>query len=54
LEGDPAKNIGTFSTTYMEEEAVQLILSNVAKNIVESMLHPETIDIIVGKFSKKR
>ncbi|KAI8881555.1 glutamate decarboxylase [Backusella circina FSU 941] len=45
-EGDPAKNIGTFSTTFMEEEAIQLILSNAAKNIVESMLHPETIDII--------
>ena len=45
LEGDPARNLATFVTTWMEPEARQVISSNLHRNFIDHAEYPRTAEI---------
>src|SRR6478752_2589685 len=45
LEGDPARNLATFVTTWMEPEAQQLIAMNLHRNFIDHAEYPRTAEI---------
>lgn len=45
LEGDPARNLATFVTTWMEPEAVSVISSNLHRNSIDHAEYPRTAEI---------
>ena len=45
LDGDPAKNLATFVTTFMEEEAVEVIAENLHRNFIDHAEYPRTAEI---------
>ena len=45
LEGDPARNLATFVTTWMEPEAQQLIAANLHRNFIDHAEYPRTAEI---------
>src|SRR4051794_26844636 len=42
LEGDPARNLATFVTTWMEPEAQRIISSNLHRNFIDHAEYPRT------------
>ena len=42
LDGDPAKNLATFVTTFMEPEAVAVIAANLHRNFIDHAEYPRT------------
>ena len=45
LEGDPARNLATFVTTWMEPQAQQLIAANLHRNFIDHAEYPRTAEI---------
>ncbi|WP_141013612.1 glutamate decarboxylase [Nocardioides sambongensis] len=45
LEGDPARNLATFVTTWMEPEAQTLISENLHRNFIDHAEYPRTAEI---------
>ncbi|AEV85044.1 glutamate decarboxylase [Actinoplanes sp. SE50] len=45
LEGDPARNLATFVTTWMEPEAQRLIAANLHRNFIDHAEYPLTAEI---------
>lgn len=45
LEGDPARNLATFVTTWMEPEAQRLIATNLHRNFIDHAEYPRTAEI---------
>lgn len=45
LDGDPAKNLATFVTTWMEPEARQVITDNLHRNWIDHAEYPRTAEI---------
>jgi glutamate decarboxylase len=45
LEGDPARNLATFVTTWMEPEAQRLIAANLHRNFIDHAEYPRTAEI---------
>ncbi|UJA20143.1 glutamate decarboxylase [Thermoleophilia bacterium SCSIO 60948] len=45
LDGDPARNLATFVTTWMEPEAQQVIGENLHRNFIDHAEYPRTADI---------
>lgn len=45
LDGDPNKNLATFVTTFMEEEARQVISENLHRNYIDHAEYPRTAEI---------
>jgi glutamate decarboxylase len=45
LEGDPARNLATFVTTWMEPEARRLIAGNLHRNFIDHAEYPRTAEI---------
>jgi glutamate decarboxylase len=45
LEGDPARNLATFVTTWMEPEAQQIISMNLHRNFIDHAEYPRTAEI---------
>ena len=45
LDGDPAKNLATFVTTWMEPEARELIAANLHRNYIDHAEYPQTAEI---------
>ncbi|PPB50718.1 glutamate decarboxylase [Arthrobacter pityocampae] len=45
LEGDPARNLATFVTTWMEPEAQQIIAANLHRNFIDHAEYPRTAEI---------
>ncbi|MGH8988152.1 MAG: glutamate decarboxylase [Acidimicrobiales bacterium] len=45
LEGDPARNLATFVTTWMEPEARQIIADNLHRNFIDHAEYPRTAEI---------
>src|SRR3954453_15673617 len=45
LEGDPARNLATFVTTWMEPEAQGLIADNLHRNFIDHAEYPRTAEI---------
>ena len=45
LEGDPARNLATFVTTWMEPEAQRIIASNLHRNFIDHAEYPRTAEI---------
>src|SRR6186997_3720202 len=45
LEGDPARNLATFVTTWMEPEAQRLIAMNLHRNFIDHAEYPRTAEI---------
>lgn len=45
LEGDPARNLATFVTTWMEPEAQSIISSNLHRNFIDHAEYPRTAEI---------
>jgi glutamate decarboxylase len=45
LDGDPAKNLATFVTTFMEPEAKELIVANLHRNYIDHAEYPRTAEI---------
>src|SRR3982750_2615643 len=45
LEGDPARNLATFVTTWMEPEAQRLIAANLPRNFLDHAESPRTAEI---------
>lgn len=45
LDGDPAKNLATFVTTWMEPEARELIARNLHRNYIDHAEYPRTAEI---------
>ena len=45
LEGDPARNLATFVTTWMEPEAQRLISANLHRNFIDHAEYPRTAEI---------
>jgi glutamate decarboxylase len=45
LEGDPARNLATFVTTWMEPEAQRLIAANQHRNFIDHAEYPRTAEI---------
>ncbi|MET1065961.1 MAG: glutamate decarboxylase [Arthrobacter sp.] len=45
LEGDPARNLATFVTTWMEPEARQIIAANLHRNFIDHAEYPRTAEI---------
>jgi glutamate decarboxylase len=42
LDGNPAQNLASFNTTWMEEEANKLIMENINKNFIDHDEYPQT------------
>jgi len=45
LEGDPARNLATFVTTWMEPEAREIIAANLHRNFIDHAEYPRTAEI---------
>ncbi len=45
LEGDPARNLATFVTTWMEPEARRVIVDNLHRNFIDHAEYPRTAEI---------
>jgi glutamate decarboxylase len=45
LEGDPARNLATFVTTWMEPEAQRIISENLHRNFIDHAEYPRTAEI---------
>ncbi|WP_229073327.1 glutamate decarboxylase [Actinoplanes sp. DH11] len=45
LEGDPARNLATFVTTWMEPEAQRIIAGNLHRNFIDHAEYPRTAEI---------
>lgn len=45
LDGEPNKNLATFVTTYMEDEAKQVIVENLHRNYIDHAEYPRTAEI---------
>jgi glutamate decarboxylase len=45
LDGDPAKNLATFVTTWMEPEAREVIVNNLHRNFIDHAEYPRTAEI---------
>jgi glutamate decarboxylase len=45
LEGDPARNLATFVTTWMEPEAQEIISTNLHRNFIDHAEYPRTAEI---------
>jgi glutamate decarboxylase len=45
LEGDPARNLATFVTTWMEPEAQRIIASNLHRNFIDHAEYPRTAEV---------
>ena len=45
IEGDPARNLATFVTTWMEPEAQKLIAANLHRNFIDHAEYPRTAEI---------
>ena len=45
IEGDPARNLATFVTTWMEPEAQRLIAANLHRNFIDHAEYPRTAEI---------
>lgn len=45
LEGDPARNLATFVTTWMEPQAQQIIAMNLHRNFIDHAEYPRTAEI---------
>jgi glutamate decarboxylase len=45
LEGDPARNLATFVTTWMEPQARQIIAANLHRNFIDHAEYPRTAEI---------
>ena len=45
LEGDPARNLATFVTTWMEPQAQQIIAENLHRNFIDHAEYPRTAEI---------
>jgi glutamate decarboxylase len=45
LDGDPAKNLATFVTTFMEPEAVAVIAANLHRNFIDHAEYPRTAEL---------
>jgi len=45
LDGDPAKNLATFVTTWMEPEAREIIAENLHRNFIDHAEYPRTAEI---------
>src|SRR3954470_580690 len=45
LEGDPARNLATFVTTWMEPEAQRIISTNLHRNFIDHAEYPRTAEI---------
>ena len=45
LDGDPAKNLATFVTTWMEPEAREVIIRNLHRNFIDHAEYPRTAEI---------
>ncbi|WP_027863292.1 glutamate decarboxylase [Marmoricola sp. URHB0036] len=45
LEGDPARNLATFVTTWMEPEARKIIAGNLHRNFIDHAEYPRTAEI---------
>ena len=45
LEGDPARNLATFVTTWMEPQAQQIIATNLHRNFIDHAEYPRTAEI---------
>ncbi len=45
LEGDPARNLATFVTTWMEPEAQEIIATNLHRNFIDHAEYPRTAEI---------
>jgi glutamate decarboxylase len=45
LEGDPARNLATFVTTWMEPEAQRIISANLHRNFIDHAEYPRTAEI---------
>ena len=45
LEGDPARNLATFVTTWMEPEAQRIIAENLHRNFIDPAEYPRTAEI---------
>ncbi|MEW1951879.1 glutamate decarboxylase [Terrabacter sp. NPDC080008] len=45
IEGDPARNLATFVTTWMEPEAQRIIATNLHRNFIDHAEYPRTAEI---------
>ncbi len=45
LDGDPARNLATFVTTWMEPEAKQIVAENLHRNFIDHAEYPQTAEI---------
>jgi len=45
LEGDPARNLATFVTTWMEPEAREIVAANLHRNFIDHAECPRTAEI---------
>jgi glutamate decarboxylase len=45
MDGDPARNLATFVTTWMEPEASQMIAENLHRNFIDHAEYPRTAEI---------
>jgi glutamate decarboxylase len=45
LDRDPAKNLATFVTTWMEPEARQVIAENLHRNFIDHAEYPRTAEV---------
>lgn len=45
LDGNPALNLASFVTTWMEAEANELIIDNINKNLIDQFQYPQTEEI---------
>ena len=45
LEGDPARNLATFVTTWMEPEAQRIVAANLHRNFIDHAEYPRTAEI---------
>jgi len=52
LDGTPALNLASFVTTFMEDEAEQLMKENLSKNFIDFEEYPQTAEICVSTYSR--
>lgn len=52
LDGNPALNLATFVTTYMEDEAEKLMAENLSKNFIDYEEYPQSVELSVSKKKK--
>ncbi|GAA5815830.1 hypothetical protein MFLAVUS_009346 [Mucor flavus] len=45
LDGNPALNLATFVTTYMEDEAEKLMAENLSKNFIDYEEYPQSVEL---------